>query len=50
MKLPVEPSGKGVGALKENGKLSLRLKIAYSPIGGATSVQHKKVTLVMMPR
>jgi hypothetical protein len=45
LKVPIKAVGKSLRRLKEKGKLKLRLKIAYSPVGGDTSTQRHKVTL-----
>ncbi len=45
LKLRLRASRKGLKRLRTKGKLKARLRIAYSPVGGDTSVRHRKVTL-----
>ena len=45
VKVPLKAVGKGLKRLKAKGKLKAKLKIAYSPVGGDTSIQHHTVTL-----
>jgi hypothetical protein len=46
-KLTIAPSRKGAKTLAKKGRLRARLKVAYSPAGGETNVQHKSVTLLL---
>jgi PKD repeat protein len=45
VKVPLKAVGKGLKRLGAKGKLKAKLKIAYSPVGGDTSIQHHGVTL-----
>jgi hypothetical protein len=45
VKVPLKAVGGSLKRLKAKGKLKVRLKIAYSPVGGDTSTQHHGVTL-----
>ena len=45
VKVPLKAVGKGLKRLKAKGKLKAKLKIAYSPVGGDTSIQQHKVIL-----
>jgi hypothetical protein len=45
VKVPIKAVGKSLKSLKAKGKLKLKLKIAYSPVGGDTSTKRPGVTL-----
>jgi hypothetical protein len=49
-KLTVAPSRKRARALVRKGRLRVRLKVAYSPTGGATNVKQKNVKLLLKRR
>jgi PKD repeat protein len=45
LKVRIKAAGRGLRRLNKRGKLKARLRIAYSPDGGDTSTQQRRVTL-----
>jgi hypothetical protein len=45
VKLKLKGGGKGLKRLNRKGKLKFRLKVAYSPVGGDTASQHRRLRL-----
>lgn len=45
VKLPIIPKAKTLKALKEKGKAKVKVKVAYTPTGGATSTLIRKIQL-----
>jgi PKD repeat protein len=45
VKVPLKAAGKGLRKLNEKGSLRFRLKVAYSPVGGDTSTQERRLRL-----
>jgi PKD repeat protein len=45
VKVPLKAVGKSLKRLKGKGKLKAKLKVAYSPVGGDTSTQHRRIAL-----
>ncbi len=49
-KIPLRATGKGLRRLRAHGKLRVRIRIAYAPVGGDRRVRHRRVTLRSKPR
>ena len=49
IKLPVVAKGKAVKTLQASGKVKVKVKVAFTPTGGATASFTKKVTLKLLP-
>jgi hypothetical protein len=45
VKLPLKAAGKGLKRLNGKGRLKFRLKVAYSPVGGDTNTQQRRLRL-----
>jgi PKD domain len=45
VKLPIRAIGKGLKRLQKKGRLRVRLRIVYAPVGGDTRVKHRRVVL-----
>lgn len=43
--IPILPKGKTANALKKTGKAKVKIKLAYTPSGGATATQSKSIQL-----
>jgi PKD domain len=44
-RIPLRAVGKGLRRLRARGRLRVRLRIAYAPVGGDVRVKHRRVTL-----
>jgi hypothetical protein len=48
--LPVAPTRRARQLLRERGRLTVRLRVAYRPDGGAWRVEGRRATLIMRAR